>query len=117
MNSRARVNPRICCSLRPGLPGWRGRLTKQRGFRLPALMAPGKARRREITYTMLGGAYHFSGAHLAAVMSTFEELPRSGRAAAAHTSRTPRAAPEPGEPVLKARPPRTRPGRASDGNP
>lgn len=49
-----------------------------------------KARRREIPYTMLGGAYHFSGAHLAAVMSTFEELPRSGRAAAAHTPRTPR---------------------------
>jgi hypothetical protein len=39
-------------------------------------MAAGEGSRREIPYTMLGGAYHFSGAHLAAVMSTFEELPR-----------------------------------------
>jgi excisionase family DNA binding protein len=76
-----------------------------------------KARRREIPYTMLGGAYHFSDAHLAEVIRIFEELPRSAPAPAAPASRSPRTAPDRGQPTLKARPPRKPRGRNSDRDP
>jgi hypothetical protein len=76
-----------------------------------------KARRREIPSTRLSGAYHFSDAHLAEIVQIFEVRPRSKPAPRSRVPRGEGTAREPGQPVLKARPPRTRRGRASDRNP
>ena len=65
-----------------------------------------KARCHEIPCTMLGGAYHFSDAHLAEVIRILEKLPCGAPAPALPASRTPLIAPDPVQPALKARPPR-----------
>lgn len=62
-----------------------------------------KARRREIPFTMLGGAYRWTGAHLAEIIKLSEQAP------AAPLAQVPRRRTSPASdsaPVLRARPPR-----------
>jgi hypothetical protein len=61
-----------------------------------------KARRREIPYTMLSGAYHFTSAHLDEIAAIYEVRPRGAPATAAPAS------PAAAQPVLRARSPRQR---------
>lgn len=66
-----------------------------------------KARRREIPFTLVGGAYRFSDAHLTRIVQQFEQAP--GRPAAPPVRRTRPAsepAPASGPAQLKARRPR-----------
>ena len=65
-----------------------------------------KARRKEIPYTKLSGAYHFSDAHLAEVIRIFEVHPRSD-GTPARCPRASHAAPADRQPKqLQARSPR-----------
>jgi excisionase family DNA binding protein len=59
------------------------------------------ARRREIPYTMLSGAYHFTSAHLDEIAAIYEVRPRGATATASRDSAA-------AEPVLRARSPRQR---------
>jgi excisionase family DNA binding protein len=64
------------------------------------------ARRREIPYTMPGGSYHFTDAHLEEIVRLFERPTVSAPPPRAPVRRPPPAAPERPAPLLQARTPR-----------
>lgn len=63
-----------------------------------------RARRREIPFSLIGGQYRFSDAHLDRIVALFEQQPEPAKRTAPRRPRT--AAPETGTPQLHARPPR-----------
>jgi hypothetical protein len=78
-----------------------------------------KARRKEIPYTRLSGAYHFTGEDLGEIIQIFKERPRSQGSPGPRAPRTQGTAP----PLLQARgvdlspsPPRNPRGRAVHGS-
>jgi excisionase family DNA binding protein len=64
------------------------------------------ARRREIPHTMVGGSYHFTGAHLEEIVRLFERPAETAPPPRAPVRRPPPAAPERPAPLLQARTPR-----------
>jgi hypothetical protein len=69
-----------------------------------------KARLREVPFTLMGGAYRFTDAHLAWIIAHFEQLPEQQHtqptAAPGRPRRTTAAKASPGTTQLKARRPR-----------
>ena len=65
-----------------------------------------KAQRREIPFTLIGGAYRFSDAHLEWIVNHFEVAPRPHQAPAPRVRPAPEPAPVSGPAQLKARRPR-----------
>lgn len=75
-----------------------------------------KARRKEIPYTRLSGAYHFTSEDLDEIIQTFKERPRSQGSPGPRTPRPQGTAPpllQAREVDLSPRPPRTPRGRAA----
>lgn len=83
-----------------------------------------QARRRQIPFTMIGGSYHFTAAHVAEIAAIFEVRPRTETGPRPHPSRAragqPGSITEPTDPGreparLVARPPRAYRGPPAPG--
>jgi len=71
-----------------------------------------RARRREIPFTLVGGAYRFTEAHLDEIVEIFEQRPESTRGQTSATPRRraqPRSQPADAVTPLRARQPRRHP--------